>query len=583
MDKPKNLIKIRDIKNLLIKGTNVKYQHGDFAKRLLVDGSLLLSSEEFDNDIVGSSVFSSFVGGNLRQLNNGKWGYAIVGVTERLERLNLEYEDEYDECYIYVCFYNAFKNNILPHLKIEISKESDYDAYLMLVYKKISELVKKENTYYLELYDDITNMIVNKELYKALALLCMISIFQDKVCLFFSDKYRTRWSDKGFFPFQSEIESTSNTFNSEETTHTYPIPLSTIDFFETVLSDESELGKISSIDMAFHGGSLWLYDGRKNAILKKAIERGIKIRIIINTSLQVDTIASHMRQPGLMYTGFDKNASDWCHFMAEHIDNVEVRIAQIPLLRRTYIVKGECSKGWANVTYYSYGNFDISNDQRLCFHSGDNAYRVYMNEYNYIWDNASELYSELVAEKYEEIPKDTASMVEKALSDNAPLGKVTSIDMASHSGLLWLTDTKYVDNFLKAINHDVKFRIIVNTSSFDKSAKHMRQPIKKYPGFDQCLIEWLEREKMYPELIEVRVAEVPLFHCTHIIKGENGNGWIRVRYYTYGNYDISKDQRLCLKNTDEAYRLYLDEFEYIWELSVRASEYIKRMHSDITN
>ena len=31
MDKPKNLIKIRDIKNLLIKGTNVKYQHGDFA------------------------------------------------------------------------------------------------------------------------------------------------------------------------------------------------------------------------------------------------------------------------------------------------------------------------------------------------------------------------------------------------------------------------------------------------------------------------------------------------------------------------------------------------------------------------
>jgi len=206
-----------------------------------------------------------------------------------------------------------------------------------------------------------------------------------------------------------------------------------------------------------------------------------------------------------------------------------------------------------------------------------------MNEYNYIWDNASELYSELVAEKYEEIPKDTASMVEKALSDNAPLGKVTSIDMASHSGLLWLTDTKYVDNFLKAINHDVKFRIIVNTSSIDKSAKHMRQPIKKYPGFDQCLIEWLEREKMYPELIEVRVAEVPLFHCTHIIKGENGNGWIRVRYYTYGNYDISKDQRLCLKNTDEAYRLYLDEFEYIWELSVRASEYIKRMHSDITN
>jgi len=93
--------------------------------------------------------------------------------------------------------------------------------------------------------------------------------------------------------------------------------------------------------MAFHGGSLWLYDGRKNAILKKAIERGIKIRIIINTSLQVDTIASHMRQPGLMYTGFDKNASDWCRFMAEHIDNVEVRIG---IVKKCAV--GEYPKSW---------------------------------------------------------------------------------------------------------------------------------------------------------------------------------------------------------------------------------------------
>lgn len=577
MEKPNNLIKIRDIKNLLIKGTKVKYKHGDFAKRLLVDGSLLLTNDEFDKDILSSSVFSSFVGGNLRQLNNGKWGHAIAGVTERLERLNFEYEDEYDECYIYVCFYNAFQNNILPHLESEISKESDYDAYLMLVYKKISEIVKKENTYYLELYDDITNMIAQKELHKVLALLCMISIFQDKVCLFFSDKYRNRWSDIGFFPFQSEIESTTNKANEDEIFQANPIPLTTIDFFEAALSGKSELGKISSIDMAFHGGSLWLYDGRKNAILKKAIERGVRIRIIINTSLQVDTIASHMRQPGLLYTGFDKNASDWSHFMAEHSDIVEVRIAQIPLLRRTYIIKGEGGKGWANVTYYSYGNFETSKDQRICFNSSNSAYRVYLNEFIYIWDNVSTVYSKSVIENDNEIPNNTALMVEKALSEEAPLGKVTNIDIASHSALLWLIDTKYVDNFIKAINRGIKFRVIVNTASIDESAKHIRQPLKKYPGFDQCLMEWVERERLYPDLIEVRVADVPLFHCIHIIKGENKNGWIRVRYYTYGNYDISRDQRLCFNNSDDAYKLYLDEFEYIWRLSVKSEEYIKKM------
>lgn len=55
---------------------------------------------------------------------------------------------------------------------------------------------------------------------------------------------------------------------------------------------------------------LYGYMMEEKCYSQKAIERGIKIRIIINTSLQVDTIASHMRQPGLMYTGFDKNASD---------------------------------------------------------------------------------------------------------------------------------------------------------------------------------------------------------------------------------------------------------------------------------
>lgn len=369
--------------------------------------------------------------------------------------------------------------------------------------------------------------------------------------------------------------------NIEEDNQASPIPLATIDFFETALSNESELGKIKSIDMAFHGGSLWLYDGKKNALLIKALDNGVRIRIIINTSSQVEAVCSHMKQTGLLYTGFNKNAKDWENFMSEHSELVEIRIAQIPLLRRAYIIEGDSNKGWANITYYSYGNYDSSKNQSMCFRNANNAYSLYIDEFNYIWNNASVPCSESNIDQDTKIPSDTVAMVKKAFSDDAPLGIVRNIDISSHSGLYWLTNTEYVKLFQQAIDSGVRFRIIINTSSINESAQYMRQPMREYLGFEECLDRWIEREKTYPSQIEVRVAEIPIMHCTCIIKGEEDNGWARVRYYTYGNYDTSRDQCLCFKNTDDSYKLYLDEFEYIWNLSIKGIKYADQVSYDI--
>lgn len=353
-----------------------------------------------------------------------------------------------------------------------------------------------------------------------------------------------------------------------------PIPHETTVFFESALSDNTELGKITSIDMAFQGGSMWLYDGRKNAILKKAIENGVKLRIIVNTAQQVEIIASHMRQAGLMYTELDKNASDWCRFMEEHINSIEIRIAQIPILHRIYLINGENNKGWANITYYSYGN-DVLKAQCMCFNSKNSEYQLYHDEFNYIWDNASTSYSEFNNHYNNKIPTDTVEMVNKALSCDSPLGKVNGIDISSHSGYYWLTRAEYVELFNKAIGSGIHFRIIINSPAIEESAQYMRQPMREYLKFEDCLKKWLEREKAYPDLIEVKIAEMPLMHCTCIIYGGD-NSWLRVRYYTYGNYDVSKDQRICFNSDDAAYKLYHDEFEYVWKLSDSGEDYLKK-------
>ncbi len=601
-DFEKNYLYVKRIKDNIVSGLVYDFRDGHFLELLLIDSNIFTDTY-FNNKVrkgESDNGFRDLVSGGLRKKNNQEsYNRAKSTVRDELIKINVR-----SQGLLRMYFSFNIKDRILPLVKEsileEIVREGDdnknikqasdeekskaqerYDLQIEKLWYALEEIVTPQNTYYKELYNEICEILNSQSnLEDLLSLLLLISIFQDDIYLLYP-KYCSRWSEEGFFPFHPEIKLPTD--NVEDEVQNDHIPLDTIDFFSKALSNDSELGKISNIDMAFHGGSLWLYDGKKHALLLKAIENGVKVRILINTSAQVKNVCSHMRQPGLRYTGFEKNANEWNAFMETHSDLVEVRIAQIPLLRRTYIIMNDNGKGWANITYYSYGNYDISKDQRLCFGSNYDAYKLYLEEFNYIWTNASTPYTGTDVNINDQIPSNTAAMVKKALSNDAPLGKVVSIDMASHSGLLWLTDTKYVENFLEAINRGVKFRIIVNTESIDESAKHMRQPIKKYPGFNQCLMDWLEREKQYPDLIEVRVAEIPIFHCIHIIKGEKNIGWARVRYYTYGNYDTSRDKRLCFSSADDAYQLYLDEFEYIWEISVKGTEYATKINYSIIN
>lgn len=171
------------------------------------------------------------------------------------------------------------------------------------------------------------------------------------------------------------------------------LPTTTIDFFAKALSNESELGEVDSIDMAFHLGSLWLLDGERVVLLRKAIKNGIKIRIVVNTLDQVESVFPHTSQEGQEYLDFDENAQKWKKFSTDNSNLVEFHIAKVPLLHRTYIIRNKDNDGWANITYYSYGKHDKSENQSLSFRSKSKEYQRYLEEFDYIWDNASEPYS----------------------------------------------------------------------------------------------------------------------------------------------------------------------------------------------
>ena len=146
--------------------------------------------------------------------------------------------------------------------------------------------------------------------------------------------------------------------------------------------------RIQSIDMAFHGGDFWLLEGQRAYLLQKIAESGIHLRILVNASSAVEKICAHMRQEFKVYLGFDRSIEIWKEKEAQYPDSIEVRVLDIPLLHRTYLVRKDDGTGVANVTFYTYGNYLPGNDISVFWEDTDKEYRKIANEFDYLWELA---------------------------------------------------------------------------------------------------------------------------------------------------------------------------------------------------
>ena len=58
------------------------------------------------------------------------------------------------------------------------------------------------------------------------------------------------------------------------------------------------------------------------------------------------------------------------------------------MMHRYYCIK-DAKNGIAKVSFYTYGNFIPEKDFQYIFGSGQNEYRLYEEEFEYIWNEAS--------------------------------------------------------------------------------------------------------------------------------------------------------------------------------------------------
>ena len=140
------------------------------------------------------------------------------------------------------------------------------------------------------------------------------------------------------------------------------------------------------------------------------------------------------------------------------------------------------------------------------------------------------------------------------------------IDMAFHSGSQWRLNTEYINLIEKIIQKNIKLRIIINSEkAISEISSHMRQPLKKYIGFDKGIENWLELEQDYPDNVFIKVANIPILHRLYIIRCKNNFGKVNVKSYTYGQEICTYNFSYTFTSQNPEYQLYTSEFDYLWK------------------
>lgn len=140
------------------------------------------------------------------------------------------------------------------------------------------------------------------------------------------------------------------------------------------------------IDMAFHAGSNWHRDDDHVDLLDTLIARGIPVRVLVNDAATVGSICAHLRRPRKQYTPFRDSILEWAALQAAHPEIFQLRICPLPLLHRMYLVYSENGSAMGNIHYYAYGPYNPSRDSWATYDSGAPEFRMYADEFEYLWE-----------------------------------------------------------------------------------------------------------------------------------------------------------------------------------------------------
>ena len=144
------------------------------------------------------------------------------------------------------------------------------------------------------------------------------------------------------------------------------------------------------IDLAFYAGAEWLMIDTKLSIISKIIERNIPCRILINDEKSVQNVITLMRSADKAYVGLTQNIKQWKEFQKQCHGFIQIKVSHIPLLHAFYHIKSEENSS-VRLEYYSYDNAITDKNFAQVFEHESTYYNLYVNEFEYLWERASDI------------------------------------------------------------------------------------------------------------------------------------------------------------------------------------------------
>ncbi len=151
--------------------------------------------------------------------------------------------------------------------------------------------------------------------------------------------------------------------------------------------------RVCRIDMAFHAGAMWHWEDIMSELLYDDIVGcGIKLRVLVNTEAAAEGIAMHMRSARREYISFADCLEKWRAFRDEYSELVEVRVCDIPLLRRYYSFYTEApSEDTVNVKHYTYANTHRDKNNQIILKPQAEHFELFRNEFEYLWNMSRQI------------------------------------------------------------------------------------------------------------------------------------------------------------------------------------------------
>lgn len=153
-----------------------------------------------------------------------------------------------------------------------------------------------------------------------------------------------------------------------------------------------DISMVERVDMAFHAGSLWIASVQMNGLLRKMLDHGVKVRVLLNEPKTAEQIGQHMRMKGVRYIKFSESVKDWEALKNEYPEQIEIRLSDIILLRRYYSFT-MCDKrlDTVNVKHYIYANADVEANHQSVFDMNSVYFELYRREFEYVWGRSDEI------------------------------------------------------------------------------------------------------------------------------------------------------------------------------------------------